>query len=300
MFNNLKNIIKSNKYLYLIYKYIRYPQKSWIRNLFNRVNIVIQNNQYNGMYFDGFNSWFRVYDDLEFLYVPSKFGGLLGLENKSGFETIEIDFVNKNLKNGQTFIDIGANFGLYSVFVSKKFKGCNIHSFEPLPETFGIFQKNIDHNKSVNVTANNKGLSSEKGELYFTNDKYAGNHIVMNPKNTSNLTKVDVDVLDDYVTRNGIKKVDFIKCDVEGAELLVLKGAKNIIEKHYPTILIEIYDGWTQRFGHSANDVITYLLDFGYKVKMINHNTKKIEDFDINKVEFISDFIFYKNEDLNF
>ncbi|MBL4708758.1 MAG: FkbM family methyltransferase, partial [Flavobacteriales bacterium] len=280
--------------------YIRYTKKSFIRDLFKKVNKIISENNFNGIYFDGKNSWVRVYDNLEYLYVPSKFGGLLGLENKKGFESIEIDFVNKNLKDGQVFIDIGANFGLYSVFVSKKFPNAKIHSFEPLPETFEIFQKNINHNICDNITSNNQGLSFEKGELYFTNDRYAGNHIVMNPTKTLNLTKVEVTILDEYVKEKAITKVDFIKCDVEGAELLVLQGAKEVIEKFHPIILIEIYDEWTNRFGHSANDVIEYLLSFGYKIKMINHKSEKIEEFDKNKMNEAYDFIFYTCENLNF
>ena len=296
----LKNIIKSNKILYYIYKYIRYPKQSMVRDFLKKVNTTISDNNYQGMYFDGKDSWVRVYDNLEYLYVPSKFGGLLGLEKTSGFESIELEFVNKNFKDGQTFIDIGANFGLYTIFISKKFRNCDIHSFEPLPETFGILSKNIMHNKADNITANNKGLSFEKGELYFTNDRYAGNHIVMNPTYMQNLTKVNVEILDKYVEENNINQVDFIKCDVEGAELLVLQGAKVTLKRYHPIILIEIDDKWTKRFGHSAKNVIDYLLSFDYKVKMINHKSKQIEEFNINKLDSAYDFIFYKNDNLVF
>ncbi len=295
-----KNIIKRNKILYKIYQYIRYPKQSLTRDLFIRVNKIISANKLNTIYFDGKNSWVKVYDNLGFLYVSSKFGGLLGLEKKSGFETVEMKFLQNNLKDGQTFIDIGANFGLYSVFVDKKFNNCNIHSFEPLPETFKIFQKNMKHNNTSNIIANNKGLSFEKGELYFTNDRYAGNHIVMNPKSISNLTKVNVEILDEYIKEKNIKQVDFIKCDVEGAELLVLQGAKKTIEKFHPIILIEIEDKWTQRFGYNANEVISYLLDFGYKIKMINYQTKKFEEFNKNKIESVSDYIFYTQKNIIF
>ncbi|MDQ7083785.1 MAG: FkbM family methyltransferase [Sulfurovum sp.] len=137
----IKKTIKSNKLLFAIYQNLRYPKLSRIRYIFENVNKVITKNNLNGMFFDGKNSWVRVYENIEFLYVPSKFGGLLGLEKKSGFESVEVDFVSRNFKDGHTFIDIGANFGLYSIFVAKKFNNCNIHSFEPLPETFEIFKK---------------------------------------------------------------------------------------------------------------------------------------------------------------
>ncbi|MDP3290525.1 MAG: FkbM family methyltransferase [Sulfuricurvum sp.] len=293
----MKKFIKSNHKLYKIYQKIRYSKSSNIRSAFEKVNEIILNNNYNSFIFDGENTWLKVFDDIEYMYVPDKFGGLLGLEKKDGFESIEIEFVKNNLKDGDTFIDIGANFGLYSIFVGKKFKNCAIHSFEPVPETFKILSKNLKHNGlNEKNSTNNIGLADKKGKLFFSNDKYAGNHIIVNPKKSDSVTEIDVEILDDYIINKNIDKVDFIKCDVEGAELLVLIGAKEVIEKYHPIILIEIYEDWTKRFGHSAMDVINYLLSFGYKVKMINHQSKKIENFDSSKLNIVYDFIFYTNE----
>lgn len=295
----IKKIIKSNEYLYKIYQRIRYPKESAIRYYFEKVNNLIKTNKYNCFVFDGNNIWLRVFENIEYLYVPNKFGGLLGLETKEGFELTELEFVEKNIKNGDVFLDIGANFGLYSIFIGKKFESCQIHSFEPVPETFEILRQNIEHNKlNSKIKINNIGLADKTGQLFFSNDKYAGNHIIWNPQKNDMVVKVNVQKLDDYIKDSAIQSVNFIKCDVEGAELLVLKGAEDIISKFHPIILIEIYNEWTQRFGYNAIDVINFLLEFGYQIKAINPHSKKIEEFDPSKLNSVYDFIFYYDQSL--
>jgi hypothetical protein len=58
--------------------------------------------------------------------------------------------------------------------------------------------------------------------------------------------------------------LDIIKCDVEGAELLVFKGGSNSLEKHKPTIQCEMLRKWTKRFGYHPNDIIAFLGQYGY------------------------------------
>ncbi|MDP2850882.1 MAG: FkbM family methyltransferase [Sulfuricurvum sp.] len=294
MYDVLKRFIKQNEPLYSTYQSIRYPKAASIKNLFRKVNKKISSEHLSGFFFDGQNSWVRVYDNLEFLYVESQLGGLLGLERKSGFETTEIDFLKKNFRDGGLLIDIGANFGLYSVFTGKKFPNSQIHSFEPVPDTFKILSQNIEHNGCNNVKINNLGLSYKKDTLKFTNDQYAGNHIIFDSER-DDLVSIDVTTLDGYAEENHLSKINFIKCDVEGAELFVLQGAKNIIERDHPLILIEIYDGWTQRFNYSAQDVIDYLTNFGYSVKVINAQTKVIENYSKGSSNG-TDFIFFYGE----
>jgi hypothetical protein len=73
-----------------------------------------------------------------------------------------------------------------------------------------------------------------------------------------------VDRLDDFCAREAIDRVDFVKIDVEGAELHVLEGGREVIEAHRPTMLIEIEARHTARYGHSPEDVSRWLLKRGY------------------------------------
>ncbi|TDA69577.1 FkbM family methyltransferase [Sulfuricurvum sp. IAE1] len=295
-YNSLKKIIKSNELLYSFYQSIRYPKAASVKNLFQKVNKKITVENLNGFYFDGKDSWVRVYDNLEFLYVNSQLGGLLELEKKTGFETAQIKLLEKNFHDGDIFVDIGANFGLYSIFVEKKFPNSSIHAFEPVPETFTILQKNIAHNLCSHIAINNIGLSNKNDILKFTCDKYAGNHIVLDPTDQDDTVSINVITLDEYAEKNNLSKIDFIKCDVEGAELFVLQGATKIITRDHPIILIEIHNNWTQRFNYTTNDVINYLISFGYKMKMIDYKTRTVEEYDPFRQAEIYDYIFYKND----
>ena len=68
--------------------------------------------------------------------------------------------------------------------------------------------------------------------------------------------------LDHYAERLG--RVDFIKCDVEGAELLVLRGAQSTLRRFRPKLFLEIDDRWVRSFGWTTADVLSFLRQIGY------------------------------------
>lgn len=71
--------------------------------------------------------------------------------------------------------------------------------------------------------------------------------------------------LDDYTANNNIHRIDFVKCDIEGAELLALRGMKMTLKKHKPKMLLEINDNWTKAFEYTSCDLIVFLKEVGYK-----------------------------------
>ena len=79
-----------------------------------------------------------------------------------------------------------------------------------------------------------------------------------------NIVEVDCTTIDEYVLEKSVQKIDFIKCDVEGAELMVLKGAKKTIANCKPKIILEVFDSWTQRFSYSPADIDHFLSELGY------------------------------------
>jgi len=90
--------------------------------------------------------------------------------------------------------------------------------------------------------------------------------------NNSKMYKISVPIkkLDDYVFENKIEKIDFVKIDVEGAEYLVLKGAKDMLKNYSPVILLELQGVHTEYFGYSPEEVINYLGDLNYHVYEID------------------------------
>jgi hypothetical protein len=73
------------------------------------------------------------------------------------------------------------------------------------------------------------------------------------------------DTLDNYMAVNNIEKIDFIKCDVEGAEYFVFQGGHKTLGENKPIVFTEMLRKWAAKFGYSPNDIIAYFTNFGYK-----------------------------------
>jgi hypothetical protein len=73
-----------------------------------------------------------------------------------------------------------------------------------------------------------------------------------------------VEKLDDFVARERLQ-VDFIKCDVEGAELMVLRGASATLDQAQPVVFLEMLRKWAAKFNYHPNDIIDYLQGKGYQ-----------------------------------
>lgn len=152
----------------------------------------------------------------------------------------EIYFINTFLhtiikSKEPVFYDVGGNKGDYSLMLNKSFPNSKITTFEPNPNTYKLLQTNIG-NKSNLI---NKGVGEKEGklELFFdTNDKTSvqassNPEILKQIARTSKIESVNIDVitLDQFVKETHI---DLLKIDVEGFELEVLIGAKNLLKEN--------------------------------------------------------------------
>jgi FkbM family methyltransferase len=148
---------------------------------------------------------------------------------------------NKNL-----FIDIGSNFGTYTILALKKKKYNKVISFEPNKEVFLLLKKNVELNKLEEFTTlENIGLGEKEKEVYFKCEKnHTGVSRIVKEKTEENI-KIKIISLDIYLLKNNInsKDIDFIKIDVEGYEKNVLEGMKKTLNqlKKGTKIQIEIW-----------------------------------------------------------
>ena len=202
---------------------------------------------------------------------------------------LEFAMTHSLIRNGDVILDIGANMGLWSMIPAaihgSKIK---IHAFEPVPELFHKLVENIKENKieSCYITYN-IALSETDGELIFNRDNNnCGMGYISSVADTSfDQIKIQSKVLSDIRKNHRIDKVDFVKIDVEGAELQVLRGDKNLfMNDHAPLLTIEVIDENQKRFGHSANELIQQLIDWGYKLSYLNESIGRLEDFDNNSI----------------
>jgi len=171
------------------------------------------------------------------------------------------------INDGDTIFDVGTNMGWYSILFSALNRNSDIHSFEPVPKTFSAYLKNIQLNNSLNITANHFGLSdAERDEYIYFYPQGSGNASLQNLSESQEVEKIPCKfkTLDQYTSDNNCS-VDFLKCDVEGAELLVFKGGKETILKHKPIIFSEILRKWSKKFEYNPNDIFDLFRSMGYE-----------------------------------
>jgi FkbM family methyltransferase len=183
------------------------------------------------------------------------------------YEKEELHCVMKLIENDYVVFDIGANYGWYSLNIAKKFPNVRIYAFEPIKHTFNILHENININTVKNVNLFNFGIGKENTVLEFNfNKDYSGATSMVNLLDRENVEKIKCHItsLDSFVEEKKIEKVDFIKCDIEGAEFFALQGGKNVLEQHRPKIFIEMLRKWSAKFGYHPNDIIHFMKNLGY------------------------------------
>jgi FkbM family methyltransferase len=177
------------------------------------------------------------------------------------------------VQRGDIVVDIGANVGYFTMLFSDLTgKRGEVHAFEPVLSTFSILTENIHRFPTYkNVHLNRLALGDK--DLHTNMLVPRGDHgqasLVRHldgswkdVENEIASTEIEMMQLDHYAERLG--RVDFIKCDVEGAELLVLRGAQSTLRRFRPKLFLEIDDRWVRSFGWTTADVLSFLRQIGY------------------------------------
>ena len=187
-----------------------------------------------------------------------------------GFEKDEIEFLKNNLQPGDVFVDIGSNVGLFSLLASKIVgsKGL-VYSFEPTPQTFMRFQKNIALNGFTNIKAKNMGLSDKKGklDLQVSENGFDAWNTFAKKENErfQHKTSVEVSTIDNEFTEIDKSRISFVKIDVEGWEKFVLKGGTSFFQNYSPVVMVEFTETNTFDAGYFVQEIYDIMVEFGYR-----------------------------------
>jgi len=187
------------------------------------------------------------------------------------FESSELRFVKRFLKSGMTMLDIGAHHGLYTILASRAVGAeGRVHAFEPSPRERAQLKRNLRLNRSRNVQIHSVALGREsaKETLYLVDGTEDGCNSLRAPsvKQPTIPVEVQVQPLDDFLRQSGVQGIDFVKLDVEGAELSVLEGADGLLRSpQRPVILAEISDVRTGPWGYAAREIIEWLGRKGFE-----------------------------------
>ena len=184
----------------------------------------------------------------------------------------EMLFLAHLLRTDDLFLDVGANAGLYSVWVSGV-TGARVIAFEPVPATFDLLTKNIRLNDLTDlVTAHQTAVGSESGHATMTASEGGLDHIVTN--GSCGTVSVEVKRLDD-VTAGLHPKA--IKIDVEGFELAVLTGAKKLLEdQSLSAIVIELQDWTLHKFSTSEREIRDLISSYGFMSYTYDPKTREL------------------------
>lgn len=200
------------------------------------------------------------------------------------YERYESELFRSKIKPNMTIIDIGANLGYYTAIASclAGERGL-VMAFEPESNFFKLLSRNIRRNDLKNVVNFKLAIAEKNGltNLYLSNEN-KGHNSLINSEELKNSVQVKTVTLDDFLASNKITKVDMIKMDIEGAEILALEGMKNTLIKHRPLLFLEFSPHSIMKINKNPMDFLLNLREIGYSV------------FDINKtnqcLDIVTDF----------
>ncbi len=209
--------------------------------------------------------------------------------NFEHYEPDETRVMDLLAASARQILDVGANIGWYAVRFAQRQPQAQVHAFEPMPTAYAYLQRNVAANGVAGrVVIYNHGLSSSSGAVnFFISPKSGTNASLLNVAGAQDARSVVglTLTLDDWVANHGITP-DFIKCDVEGAELLVMRGGGQTLARHKPVIFTELLRKWSLPFGYHPNDMLTYLADLGYRCWAVGPNgVRRIEQVTDDTVE---------------
>lgn len=244
-------------------------------------------------------SSFNLYLDPRDLYGPSfyvMYGGAAAFYHYE--ENLKSEII-QHLRPDGVFIDVGANIGLISLFVSRFFPNAKIYSFEPGDVTHHCLSQSIVDNKISNIELIKKGVSNQisEGVSFFIDPNSTGGSSLVIDKNKDEtqrpIEKISLTTLDAFVNEKKIKPA-LIKIDVEDAEEMVLEKVVETIEKYHPVFIVESSN---KKIIGNSKFLETVFKD--YKVREIGtahfvdiSELKELAELNSNKQRRFTDYVF--------
>jgi FkbM family methyltransferase len=205
----------------------------------------------------------------------------------------ELDVARCAVQPGDTVLDIGANYGLYTYHLGRAVGPTGtVWAFEPLPFTYKTLTRvtallGVRNAKLINV-----GCSDEQGRVSFQvpltdqgpmsaglahlsgrGHDHAGKETQVRWKAEKEIA-AEVVRLDDFLPP--IEDLHFIKCDIEGAEPRAFRGAERLIDKHLPTIVCEINPWYLEGFHESVASLWSLFSRRGYALYRIDERSRHL------------------------
>ena len=187
------------------------------------------------------------------------------------FECAEQDFVRRFLREGDIFVDIGANIGLFTLIGARAVRDSGrVVSLEPCEKTFERLLENVADNQITNVDCHRLAVSDETGcsTFHVSLDGYDAWNSFAKPTLGKRFATKNVTTIrwDDFAkNRDLVGRVQLMKVDIEGWEYQFLAGAKSTLTREdAPVLLVEFTEQNAKAAGNRCRDVYSRLEEFGY------------------------------------
>jgi FkbM family methyltransferase len=194
------------------------------------------------------------------------------LVNHGEYEDDELTTLLALAQGCRNILDIGANIGWYSLHLAQivQPQGGVVYAFEPIPTTYGALEHNITLNPALqaHVQTYALALGENSGTVEFYIPAFQGSvaasRSALFPEDENQVVQGEMTTLDAFVRKHDVQNIDMLKCDVEGAELFVIKGGLATIQAHRPLIMLEMLRKWAKKFDYHPDAIINLLGEHGY------------------------------------
>lgn len=216
----------------------------------------------------------------------------ISLVGQRYYEYAIMAYLKKNINKGDTFIDVGANIGFFTIFASGKVgqEGA-VYAFEPSPVAYNLLQAHVHINRLNNVILSNIALLDEPGVLQMNVEDEGGRGNLRTTANFEKTVDVKGEAFDNLEFNIPNSANGFCKIDVEGAEMNVLNGMRNFINTHPNfTYIIEVTPSWLESFGSSVEEVFDMFVSNNFKLYTV-HGDGILTPHDGKNLKYQENFI---------
>ena len=195
------------------------------------------------------------------------------------YEPNELCVLDRVLKAGMVFVDVGANVGLYSLFAASKMGGQGIVvAIEASSRECDRLRRNIELNGFRNVRVIQAAASDRVGEteLMVAPPEHGGHNTLgafAYGTPVESKERVKTTRIDDIVRERALTRLDVIKMDIEGAELAALRGAEETLRRFHPLLLLEVSDRSLQHQHATSGQLLDHVASFGYRMYAFDPQT---------------------------
>lgn len=182
------------------------------------------------------------------------------------YEAESTSLVKRMVKAGWTVLDCGAHMGYFTLTFSRAVGPTGqVYSFEPCAPTYARLQNHLKMNGITNVEPIHSAISERSGTASSQQVKAAntGKNRIVADEGTTPMVSID-----EFVATRDLKRLDFLKADIEGFEVKLLRGAEKSIRRFRPIMLIELNPESLNDAGTSASEMLDLLRSFGYSVQV--------------------------------